>query len=184
MIEFNIQDGRLIVDPKVLTIRIFEEIWISDPSKAKTKAVALLKYIFFLNDITIKNPYRDAATADIERLAKRDAFRNENYQLTAEEQAFFDEGSEFYAEANKDCVYRMSYVLQKKIDQLIDHIDREAVSGKNFTQQIEMTKNVTALLKAKAEAEAEVEKQIKNKKVRAGMKTSAAEKGLLKLGPR
>ncbi len=184
MIEFNIQDGRLVIDPKVLTIRIFEEIWISDPSKAKSKAVALFKYIFFCNDITINNPYRDAASSDIERLAKRDAFKNEKHQLTTDEKYFFDEGSSFYREANKDCVYRMSFVLQSKIDELINHIELEKVNSTNFKAQMEMVKNVTALLKAKAEAEAEVEKQIKNKKVRGGMKTSAAEKGMLKLGPR
>lgn len=184
MIEFNIQEGRLTIDPKVLTIRVFSEIWESDPTKAKTQAIKILKYIFFMNDITTRNPYRDAASSELEKLAKRDAFKNEKYKLTEQEQGFYEQGSFFYQEVNKDCVYRMSYVLQTKIDQLVNHLSSEEVNAANFKGQLEMVKNVTVLLQAKAQAEAEVEKQQKNKKIRGGMTTSPAEKGMLVLGAR
>jgi hypothetical protein len=184
MIEFNIENGRLTVDAKTLTIRAFEDIWKSDKSTNKPKAVSLLKYVFFMNDITTKNPYRDAAEAELERLAKRDAFKNEKYKLSEEEQALFDEASYFYLEANKDCVYRMSFVLTRKIDQMLTFLDNEKISNTNFKGQFETVKNISTILRAKAEAEAEVEKQVKNKRNRAGIKTSPGEKGLLKLGPR
>lgn len=184
MIEFNIQDGRLIVDPKVLTIRAFEEIWDWDKSKAKTKATSLLKYIFFMNDITTRNPYKDAAESELEKLAKRDAFKNEKYKLSEEEEHFFEQGSEFYIEANKDCVYRMSHIIQTKIDQLINHLETEKVNGSNFKGQLDMVRNISALLQAKEQAEAAVEKARKEKKIRGGVKTSPAEKGMLQLGAR
>jgi hypothetical protein len=63
----------------------FLAIWEHDKSRGKEKALALLKHVFHMKDITSDNPMIDIPLSDLERISKRDCFKNSKYKLTEEE---------------------------------------------------------------------------------------------------
>lgn len=180
-VEFDIKEGRLTVSADTLTVSAFLAIWEYDKVKTKKKALAMLKHVFHLNDITTKNPLIDSPLNDRERLSKRDCFGNEKYKLTSEEQLLFKNASEWYTELNRRLPWRSLRVVEKKIDQINDHLEDNDISNDNFDDQMKAIEKMDKLHASRDRIEDMVEKQLKKTKVRGGLERSPLEKGMLNI---
>ncbi|RPA68560.1 hypothetical protein EF405_08215 [Cyclobacteriaceae bacterium YHN15] len=84
-----------------LSVGAFLAIWEHDKSRGKKKALALLKHIFHMMDITSDNPMIDIPPSDLERISKRDCFKNSENKLTEEEDELFEDASAWYQTINQ-----------------------------------------------------------------------------------
>lgn len=71
---FDIQNGKIILNPTVLWIPEFKKIWDRDKKKAKGKAIAELSYIVFMH--SFQSPYQAYAEKDREGKIMEDFFKD------------------------------------------------------------------------------------------------------------
>jgi hypothetical protein len=69
---FDIDNGKVVLDPSNLAIPVFKKIWDSDKSKTKEIATKELTYVVFLCDY--KSPYRDYLPQEREEKIRKDIF--------------------------------------------------------------------------------------------------------------
>lgn len=180
-VKFDIKEGKLTIKAETLAISAFGAIWEWDKSQAKTKALALLKYIFYMGDITSDNSLIEMSEIDRERLAKRDCWKNENYKLSKEEQELFNEGIEWYVGLNRTLPWRSLRVIDKKIDQINAHLDVTTITTENIEDQTKALLQLDKLHQSRESVEEIVQKQLKKMKVRGGLDRSPLEKGMLNI---
>lgn len=180
-VKFDIKDSKLTISASTLSVGAFLAIWEYDKSKSKEKALSLLKHVFHMNDITSDNPMIDIPFTDVERVSKRDCFKNTEYKLTKEEQALFDDASAWYNTVNQRSPWRSLRVVDKKIDQINDHLDKNNITDKNFDDQLKAIERLDKLHLTREKIEELVEKQLKKARTRGGLERSPAEKGLLNI---
>jgi hypothetical protein len=178
-VRFDIKEGKLTVKAETLSVSAFLDIWEFDKDKGKKKALALLKHVMHMCDISSDNPFIDAPANDLERLSKRDCFKDEHYKLSATEKELFDNAANWYTELNKNLPWRSLRVVEGKIDEINTYLTRQTITDSNFDS---ITKTLTGLDKLHAtrvNIEEIVEKQLKKMKVRGGLERSPLERGLL-----
>lgn len=180
-VKFDIKEGKLTIKAETLAISAFGAIWDWDKDKNKVKALALLKYVFYMADITSDNPFIEMSEKDRDRLAKRDCWKNENHKLSKEEQALFNEAVEWYSGLNKTLPWRSLRVLDKKIDQVNDHLESINVNEKNLEDVTKAMLQLDKLHNTREAMEELVQKQLKKMKVRGGLERSPLEKGMLNI---
>ena len=180
-VKFDIKDGNLTIKAETLAISAFGAIWEWDKDKSKKKAISLLKFIFYMGDITSDNPFIEMSEKDRERLAKRDCWKDESYKLSKQEQELFDEAIEWYIGLNKTLPWRSLRVLDKKIDEINEHLENVSISDKNLEDITKMMLQVDKLHNTRESLEELVQKQLKKMKVRGGLERSPLEKGMLKI---
>jgi len=178
-VRFDIKEGKLTVKAETLSVSAFLDIWEWDKDKNKKKALALLKHIFHLNDITSDNPFIDMSETDRERLSKRDCWKDEDYKLSKEEKIFFENGSQWYTTLNMNLPWRSLRVVEKKIDQINTHMDNQVVTDANLEAITKTLGHLDKLHATRESIEELVQKQLKKMKVRGGLERSPLEKGML-----
>lgn len=73
---FDIDNGRVVLDPKNLAVPIFNKIWKRDKSKTKELATKELTYVVFLCDY--QSPYNDYPPIDKEIKLRTEIFSEED----------------------------------------------------------------------------------------------------------
>lgn len=180
-VKFDIKDGRLTVSADTLSVSAFLAIWEYDKGKDKKKALALLKHVFHMSDITSDNPFIDTPYQDLERISKRDCFKDLNHVLTPEEENLFQEACDWYLMVNSRSAWRSLRVIEKKIDQINDHLDTTIITDQNFEDQMKAIEKMDKLHSARERVEESVEKQLKKTKVRGGLERSPLERNMLNI---
>jgi hypothetical protein len=178
-VRFDLKEGKLTVKAEVLSISAFLDIWEWDKDKSKIKALPLLKHIMHMADISSDNPLIDTPHNDLERLSKRDCWKDENYKLSKIEMDFFENGINWYIELNKNLPWRSLRVIEKKIDQINNHMDSQTVTDANLESITKTLASLDKLHSTRVSVEEIVEKQLKKMKVRGGLERSPLERGLL-----
>ena len=178
-IRFDIKEGRLTIKAETLSISAFNNIWEWDTSKGKVKAIALIKHVFHLCDITSDNQLIDMSEKDRMRLSKRDCWKDDSYKLSPKEQELFDDASRWYTTLNKGLPWRSLRVIEKKIDQINDHLDEQAITAVNLEDTAKTIIQLDKLHQTRDNVEEIVQKQLKKMKVRGGLDRSPLEKGNL-----
>ena len=178
MIKFDIKDGLLTISPEVLTINVFNEIWMHDKSRSKSKASNMLVYVFHMCDITDDNFMRDVPSEQRDPLAKKNAFGNENHKFTDEEQDMIDRAMAWYEVLNKNSVMRLSVALDKKIDEITEFYDSNKItSTTDLDKQTNSMNKLDKILKAKKLADDYAKYQTEKKRVKGGSELSPLEEG-------
>ena len=180
-VKFDIKDSKLTISASTLSVGAFLAIWEHDKSRGKEKALALLKHVFHMNDITSDNPMIDIPLSDLERISKRDCSKNSEYKLTEEEEELFEDASAWYQTINQRSPWRSLRVVDKKIDQINDHLNDHDINDKNFDDQLKAIERLDKLHLTREKIEELVEKQLKKARTRGGLERSPAEKGLLNI---
>src|SRR5688500_13478348 len=85
MIEYNIINGKLQIDPATLTVQAFNAIWEFDKSKTKSHASNIMTYIFTLMDLRDKNPFRNLPWDQKIPACKKNAFGDKSYKFSEQE---------------------------------------------------------------------------------------------------
>lgn len=75
---FDIEQGKVVMNPTILWVPEFRTLWDRDKSKHKVDAVNEISYIVFLHDF--RSPYMAYPTTEREARIKRDYFNDEKWQ--------------------------------------------------------------------------------------------------------
>jgi hypothetical protein len=180
-VKFDIKEGRLTIKPETLVVSAFSAIWEWDEDPKKTKALPLLKFVFYMSDITSDNPYIEMSEADRERLAKRDCWKDEKYKLSKIEQKLFNDAQAWYETLNQTLPWRSLRTMEKKIDQINSHLDETDITKENIEDQAKTMLMLDKLHQSRENVEDLVQKQLKKMKVRGGLERSPLERGLLNI---
>jgi hypothetical protein len=78
---FDIEAGKVVLDPNVLYIPEFKQIWDRDKGKDKNIATAQLAYVTFLCNFSSKNPYNSYSDKDKEKKVRDDTTKKEPDEL-------------------------------------------------------------------------------------------------------
>lgn len=180
MVNFNIKDGKLTIDPETLTVAAFNQIWTSDNSKAKNKACNMLVYVYHVCDIRKENPFRDLPYNQKDEMARRNAFGNKDYKFSPAEKELIDRAMAWYELLNKNSVLRLSMALDRKIDQMADYISgKEIQNDADLESQTNMMAKMDKVLQSKKRTDEFVANELEKSKVKAGIEISPLAKGLL-----
>lgn len=179
MIDFDIKDGRLIVSAESLTISAFRNIFESDKSKDKRQGVALLLYVYHVADLRVKNPFHDLHPEQRVPKAKRNAFRDEHYKFSKEEEAMVNEAIEWYAELNKNTIRMSLYIQNKKIYELQQLIDGTTMTLENRKAISEAMADLKKMDTDRAYFEKKARDEDADARNRGGMEASPRDKGKL-----
>lgn len=181
MISFDINErGDLMVDAKTLTVDAFHQLYKSDKAPNKLNAIKLLKYVFFMGDITEKNPHRNIAYNLREPYAKKDVFGDSGYKFGKKEQEMVDNAIQWYYTLNRDCVDRLSFAVNRQIDQLTEMLETsEDLTLQNYKERVDLMKDIKNILISKTQTDEFVEKSKKKAKTKGNTARSPMEMGLL-----
>lgn len=182
MIDFIIDKGKLRVDPSILTVSAFNDIWEHDTTKAKSKASNLLTYVFHVCDFTTKNPFKDLPESQKESYAKRNAFGNQDYKFNEKELELINRAIAWYNVLNKSSIIRLAASLDRKIDQIADFLGdpkNDIKTSKDVDSQTDQIINLEKIFNSKKKTDEFVRQELEKTKIRGGQKLSPMEQGLL-----
>jgi hypothetical protein len=180
MIEYNIVNGKLMIDPTTLTVQAFNAIWNYDTTRNKSKASNLLTYVFTLCDERDRNPFRDIPYDKKEAACKKNAFGNVGYKFSQEEEKLVGSAIEWFEFLNRNSIQRLSISMDKKIDQLAKFLDDNAISSsEDFDLQTDMMTKIDKILKSKRETDKLVREELEKVRVKGNASRSPLSKGLL-----
>ena len=77
---FDIEGTDIVLDPQVLGLPPFTELWERDKSEGKSRVYNELRYVTFLCDMSFDNKYRGYPEDERKRVLKRDFFGDENWE--------------------------------------------------------------------------------------------------------
>lgn len=180
MLKWELKNGRIVPNETSLLVSAFGDIWEFDSSRKKELACKLLTYVYFMEDITEENPLRDVAYGEKHIQAVRSLFKDDKHKFKKKEQELIDAAREWYALCNQDCLFRLSAVLSKKIDEFTQYMDEnKATSAASFKAQVEIVPKINQILKTKSETDDWIRKEMKKVKVKGDRTRSPSEKGMV-----
>lgn len=180
-LRWNLQNGKLVIEPSSLTIDAFNAIWKFDKNRNKLKAESLLKYVFFMNDITQNNPLVDLPEHERDGKARRTCFMDENYKFTRREQELVDDAKEWFLTCTENAALRAYFVLNQQIDDLTKYLGGLTYSEKNIEAKGKATKQLREMMEDRVKVEKMVRLELDKQKTRGGLERSPREKGMLAL---
>lgn len=181
MIIFDINErGDLMVDAKTLTVDAFYQLYKSDKAPNKLNAVKLLKYVFFMGDITEKNPHRDIAYHLREDFAKKDVFGDAKFKFSKKEEDMVNNAIKWYYTLNRDSVDRLAIAVNRQVDQITNMLETsEDLTLTNYKDRIDLMKDIKNILISKTQTDEFVEKSKKKAKTKGNAARSPMEMGLV-----
>lgn len=182
MVDFNIVNGKLIIDPQTLTVQAFNQIWDSDTDKVKTKASNMLTYIYHMKDIRKENPFRDLPMSQKEGMCKRNAFGKQDHRFNDKEQAMVDRAMAWYDVLNKTAVQRLSVSMDRKLDQISEFLDDTKNDIKTVDQledQSNAMQKIEKILASKKRVDEFVRDELEKSKVKGSVVLSPLAQGVL-----
>lgn len=78
---FDIEAGKVILDPNVLYVPEFKKLYDRDKSDGKNVATAEIAYVTFLCNFSSKNPYNSYSDKDKEKKVRDDTMKKEPDEL-------------------------------------------------------------------------------------------------------
>lgn len=184
MVNFDIVNGKVVVDASTLTVSAFNDIWEYDTGKGsnKPKASNMLTYVFHMRDPREKNPFRDVPEHEKELVCKRNAFGNANHKFKEEEEALIKKAMAWYEYLNTNSIQRLSLSLDRKLDQMAAYLDdpiNDIITPDQLDSQVDMIAKLDKIIISKQKADAFVKEEMNKTKVKGNVQRSALESGAL-----
>jgi hypothetical protein len=129
MIDYNIKEGKLVIDPSTLTVAAFNNIWNADQTRSKNKASNTLTYVFTLCDERDRNPFKDVAYDKKEAACKKNAFGKADHSFTQEEQELIDEAIAWFEYLNANSIQRLSKSIDQQIDKMVKFLSEHKIEN-------------------------------------------------------
>lgn len=151
MMQWIAGGGKVSVDAKTLMLEPLLRIYNDDKSPTKDQANRYLAYIHLVSQIDHEAPYFRSSHLEVRALAKRQLFRDENFDFGVSLNEFLEKAIQDYQEAYEDSDSRAERIFNKKIDQMIKEIDRkepEIVRTSGIKGQVIFVSNVDLINKA------------------------------------
>ena len=181
MIEYNLVNGKLQIDPATLTVSAFNAIWNHDKNPKKTNASNMLTYIFTMKDLRQKNPFRDLPFSQKEAACKKNAFGDRNHKFSEQENELIELAFAWMDHLNSNATQRLSIAMDRKIDQMSDFLMDSANDVKNqeqFDAQSEAMQKIHHIIKSKKMTDELVASELAKEKVHGGQVRSPLAAGL------
>lgn len=151
MMQWIASSGKVMVDAKTLMLEPLLRIYNDDPSPTKDQANRYLAYIHLVSQIDPEAPYFRSSHLEVRALAKRQLFRDENFDFGVALNEFLEATILEYQKAFEDADARAERIFDKKIDQIIAEIDLkqpEIVRTSGIKGQVIFVSNVDLINKA------------------------------------
>ena len=110
---FDLKDDEIIISPEMLTIDVFNTIWIKDKTKNKINAFNDFKYIYHLCDYN--SPYSNCANYERENKIKEEVLNDKKYTASAE----VEKGVKVYKNLLESPLTRLLDATKRKIDDIV-----------------------------------------------------------------
>lgn len=155
----DLVEDKIIITPECLVITPFEELWLSDKSKAKSVATNQLKYIWFYSDY--QSPYFQQPESIRSKMIIIDVIKDKDFKVTKEILACIVK----YKELSSTPATRMveaANILAGKMEAYFKDVDLTSVDVKKVTDIfINMPKIVSSLKEAEKKCMEELSDGIK-----------------------
>jgi hypothetical protein len=114
---FDIVAGKVVMNPTILWIPEFRDLWERDKSKYKEKAVNEISYIVFLYDF--RSPYLAYSANDREHRIIQDCFKDSKWQPDEQIQA----ATKKYIELQSSPILRLLQASMDCCDKMTDYLN-------------------------------------------------------------
>ena len=159
---FDIEKGRVIMNPTSLWIPEFKKLWNRDKSETKAKASAEISYIVFMYDY--RSPYRDYSESDRRDKVVQDCFPDEQDWVPDEA---ISKAVERFRELQETANSRLLQAAKVAADKLTDYFRN--VDASAATEIVRNLKELGTVVKSLDALEKQVQKeQLEKSNVRGG----------------
>jgi len=177
-------------------VTAFRDIWNHDKSKDKKAANEMLRYVFFVSDITIRNTYRDIMDFTERSLAaKYEVYGDKSKKFTLAQQKLVDEAIKSYNLVNTTESERALYTIDVQVKKIREKLatqepkfeenTNETTGITSFTSNVKLIKeaanSITDLLKIRDSIHKMIIGEAALTKTRGGMARSPMEKGVFNI---
>lgn len=159
---FDIEKGRVIMNPTSLWIPEFKKLWNRDKSESKATANAEISYIVFMYDY--RSPYRDYADVDRREKVHKDCFPDKHDWVPDEA---VSQAIERFRELQETANSRLLKAAKIAADKLTDYFKN--VDASAATEIVRNLKELGTVVKSLDALEKQVQKeQLEKNNVRGG----------------
>jgi hypothetical protein len=157
---FDIEAGKVVLDPNTLYIPEFKEIYDRDKSPGKETATKEIAYITYLCNFSPKNPYNSYSTKDKEDKVKADTIKGEPDEVVKK-------AMERYKEMQMTTTSRLMIAAKKASEVLAEYF--EQAKSEDATEVIRNIEKLGNAVKSLYILEQQVQKeQLENARIRGG----------------
>jgi len=168
---FDIKDAQVIVNPEILVIPAFYEVWKNDKSKNKETAFMYFTFIYHLCDYG--SPYSNYSEEKRLHSLLTDILKAKdinNYKIPPHVSVAIDEYRELTVTPKK----RLFDSCKKKLDALADYMDETAVTDESLKSVLEMFNKLSSTISNFDKLEEAVKKEHQSVNInRRGSKATA-----------
>jgi hypothetical protein len=166
---FDIDKGRVQINPAALWIPEFKKLWNRDKTKEKIRATNEIAYIVFMYDFT--SPYRDYSEQDREKKVLRDCFPDEpNWKADKDIEKAIKRFKEFQETANSRLL-KAAKIAADKLTEYFREVDSSAAS-----EIVRNLKELGTVVKSLDILEKQVQKeQVESNAIRGGQEVGLFE---------
>ena len=125
---FDIEGTDIVLDPQVLGIPPFTDLWDRDKSNSKHRAYNEIRYVTFLCDISLDNKYRGYPEEERQKVLKRDFFGDENWEPDELVMEAIDKFLSFQETANSR-LFKAAQKAQEKLSEYFENVDFKELDG-------------------------------------------------------
>jgi len=166
---FDIDRGRVVMNPTALWIPEFTKLWKRDESEDKADASNEISYIVFMYDY--RSPYRDYSEADREKKVLKDCFPgHKNWKPDKDIQSAIKKFKDFQSTANSRLL-KAAKIAADKLTEYFTNVDSSAA-----TEIVRNLKELGTVVKSLDTLEKQVQKeQLEKNNVRGGQEVGMFE---------
>jgi hypothetical protein len=137
---FELENNVVKVSPEVLTIKDFNNIWVSDKSKTKDEAFKAFAFIYHTCDYN--SPYADLHIDEKESKVLEEVVQDKKFKITPEILSC----QEIYKSLIETPLTRLVAASKRKIDDIVTFFDdTEILSSKDAKETADIMKQIAAI---------------------------------------
>jgi hypothetical protein len=137
---FELENNVVKISPEVLTIKEFNNIWVSDKSKTKDEAFKAFAFIYHTCDYN--SPYADIHIDEKESKVLEEVVQDKKFKITPE----IVSCQEIYKSLIETPLTRLVAASKRKIDDIVTFFDDNSIeSSKDAKETADIMKQIAAI---------------------------------------
>jgi len=157
---FDIEAGKVTLDPNILYIPEFKAIWDRDKTKDKPRATAEIAYVTYLCNFSSKNPYNSYSDKDKEEKVRVDTIKKDPDKL-------IKKAMDKYKEMQQTVTSRLLVAAKVAANVLAEYF--EQAKAEDATEIIRNIEKLGNAVKSLYSLEIQVQKeQLESREIRGG----------------
>lgn len=150
---FELNEGKVIVDPNKLAVPAFKKVWDSDKSKSKEQAFNYLAYVYYMCDY--KSPYANYPDNKRHELICEQILKDQAIKIPQ----YVTDACSMYKQLNETSDMRLLAAWEKKIDELATYLTNNPIDLDNINAQLKSGVDMEKIIASKQKLKEVVEKQ-------------------------